>query len=117
MASFLALKLTCMALVCMMVGAPLAHAISCGQVATYMAPCITYLRTGGTIPSGCCNGLRGLNTSAATTTDRQTVCRCLISAANNLPGLNPYLASGLPAACGLSLPYKFSTSTNCNSIK
>nr|WBR45917.1 non-specific lipid transfer protein [Morus alba] len=117
MASFLALKLRCVVLMCMMVGAPLAHYLSRGRVATTMVPSLTYLRTGSTIPSGCCNGLRGLNTAAATTTDRQTVCRCLISAANNLPGLNPNLASRLPATCGLSLPYKFSTSTNCNSIK
>ncbi|GMN40569.1 hypothetical protein TIFTF001_009790 [Ficus carica] len=114
----MALKLTCMMVVCMMVCAPFgAGAITCGQVATYMTPCITYLRSGGTIPSSCCSGLRGLNTAAATTAERQTVCRCLISAANNLPGLNPNLASGLPGACGISLPYKFSTSTNCNSVK
>ncbi|PON92750.1 Lipid transfer protein/Par allergen [Trema orientale] len=117
MASSVALKLTCMVVMCMVVGAPIAQAITCGQVATYVSPCISYLRTGGTVPGTCCSGVRSLNSAAATTADRQATCRCLVTAASNLPGLNPTLISSLPSACGVSLPFKISSSTNCNNIK
>lgn len=114
MASSVAVKLICMAIVCVVVGAPLAQAITCGQVATYVAPCISYLTTGGTLPAACCSGVRGLNSAAATTADRQATCRCLVSYANSIRGLNPNLVSGLPSACGVSLNFKITSSTNCN---
>ena len=113
--SSFALKFTCMALACMaLVAAPQANAMTCGQVATYVAPCISYLRTGGNVPSTCCSGVRGLNSAASTTSERQNVCRCLLSAAGNIPGMNPTLVSGLPSSCGVSLPFKITASTNCN---
>ncbi|XP_062094559.1 non-specific lipid-transfer protein 1-like [Humulus lupulus] len=117
MASSIALKLTCVVLMCMVAGAPLAQAITCGQVATNVAPCVSYLRSGGTVPTACCNGVKSLNSAASDTATRQAVCRCLVSAATNMGSLNPTLVSGLPSACGVSLPFKISTSTNCNNIK
>ncbi|KAL5550611.1 hypothetical protein UlMin_000787 [Ulmus minor] len=114
----MALKMACIVLVCMVGSANIAEAaISCGQVASYVAPCIGYLRTGGSVPSTCCNGVRSLNSAASATADRQAACRCLVSAASSVPGLNTQLISGLPSACGVNLPFKISASTNCNSIK
>ncbi|KAK3009942.1 hypothetical protein RJ639_012114 [Escallonia herrerae] len=34
------------------------QAINCGQVDASLAPCLTYLRQGGTPPAQCCNGVR-----------------------------------------------------------
>ncbi|XP_024934750.3 non-specific lipid-transfer protein 1 [Ziziphus jujuba] len=117
MASSVGLKVACIVVMCMVMGAPLAQAITCGQVASSVAPCINYLKTGGPVPPPCCNGVRTLNNAAKTTPDRQATCNCLISAAKGIPGLKPNLVSGLPTACGVNLPFKISTSTNCANIK
>lgn len=110
-----ALKLVSALVLCMLVTGPLsAQAITCGQVTGSLAPCIVYLRSGGPIPVPCCNGVRSLNAAARTTPDRQTACNCLKQAAGSIPNLNPNNAVGLPGACGVSIPYKISISTDCS---
>ncbi|KAF3447964.1 hypothetical protein FNV43_RR08671 [Rhamnella rubrinervis] len=117
MASSVVLKAVSIVLMCMVVGAPVARAITCGQVSRNLAPCIQYVRGGGAVPPGCCSGIKSLNDAAKTTADRQAACNCLKTAAMNIPGLSPNLAAGLPSKCGVSIPYKISTSTNCASVK
>ncbi|CAJ1948340.1 unnamed protein product [Sphenostylis stenocarpa] len=111
------LKVACMvAVVCMIVvSSPLAHAITCTDVIRSLTPCLGYLRSGGSPLPACCSGVRGLNSAAKTTADRQTTCNCLKSLANNGlgKGLNPNIAALLPGKCGVNIPYKISTSTNC----
>ncbi|KAK8558276.1 hypothetical protein V6N13_038749 [Hibiscus sabdariffa] len=118
MASSMSLKLACVVVLCLVVGAPLAQAaITCGQVASSVAPCIAYLRgTGGSVPAACCSGIKSLNAAAKTTADRQAACKCLKSAAGGIPGINFGLASGLPGKCGVSIPYKISPSTDCSRV-
>nr|KJB71503.1 hypothetical protein B456_011G128100 [Gossypium raimondii] len=56
MASSMSLKLACVAVLCMVVGAPLAQgAVTCGQVTSSLAPCIGYLTGNGAggVPPGC----------------------------------------------------------------
>jgi hypothetical protein len=111
------LRVTCMvALMCMvMVSAPMAEAaISCGAVTGYLVPCITYLQGGRGPTPACCGGVRRLNSAARTTPDRKTACNCLKGAAGSIAHLNNAAAAALPGKCGVSIPYKFSTSTNCN---
>nr|AEC04836.1 lipid transfer protein [Dimocarpus longan] len=113
-----ALKLVCALVACMLVVSPVAQAaITCGQVTSSVAPCIQYLRSGGSVPPPCCNGIKSLNNAARTTPDRQQACRCLQNAAKAIPGINTNLAAGLPGKCGVNIPYKISTSTNCASVK
>jgi len=57
--------------------------------------------------------VRSLNSAAKTTPDRQAVCNCLKSAAAGISGFNANNAAALPGKCGVSIPYKISTSTNC----
>ncbi|GMJ01842.1 lipid transfer protein 3 [Hibiscus trionum] len=112
------LKLVSALLLCVLVVSPIATtALTCGDVSTKMASCVQYLQNGGTLPAQCCNGVRGLNTMAKTTPDRQTACRCLQNSAKSIPNIKPSLAEGLPGKCGVKIPYKISTSTNCNSVK
>ncbi|KAF7143832.1 hypothetical protein RHSIM_Rhsim05G0220400 [Rhododendron simsii] len=92
-------KVACVAvLMCMLVAAPHAEAaISCGQVASSLTPCISYLKgSGGAVPAACCNGVKSLSNAAKTTSDRQTVCKCIKSFAAGISGLNYGLASSLP---------------------
>ncbi|KAK7274387.1 hypothetical protein RIF29_15472 [Crotalaria pallida] len=113
------MKVACVVLMCMVVvGAPIAQAsISCGQVASALSPCLEYLRKGGNPSAECCKGVKGLVAAAQTTADKQAACKCLKSAAGTIGSLNNGNAQALPAKCGVSLPYKISTSTNCDTIK
>uniref|UniRef100_P19656-2 Isoform 2 of Non-specific lipid-transfer protein n=1 Tax=Zea mays TaxID=4577 RepID=P19656-2 len=90
-------------------------AISCGQVASAIAPCISYARGQGSGPSaGCCSGVRSLNNAARTTADRRAACNCLKNAAAGVSGLNAGNAASIPSKCGVSIPYTISTSTDCS---
>ena len=116
MASSIVLRITCMVLISMMVCAPIAHAaISCGTVQGNLVACIPYVRNKGigAVPGGCCKGIAAINAAAKTTPDRQAVCECLKKAAGAVAGVNPAIISGLPGKCGVNVPYKISTSTNC----
>ncbi|GMI96023.1 ARABIDOPSIS THALIANA LIPID TRANSFER PROTEIN 1, lipid transfer protein 1, LIPID TRANSFER PROTEIN 1 [Hibiscus trionum] len=111
------LKLVCGLVLFMLVVEPMATtAFSCGDVVSQTVGCIGYLqnRGGNRPPSGCCNGIRNVIRLARTTRDRQTVCRCLQTAARAFSGINYRLVGGLPAKCGVRIPFKISPSTNCN---
>uniref|UniRef100_A0A803MHX0 Non-specific lipid-transfer protein n=2 Tax=Chenopodium quinoa TaxID=63459 RepID=A0A803MHX0_CHEQI len=92
-------------------------AVTCGTMATSLAPCLDYLERGsgqGAPPGGCCSGIRSLNSAAQTTPDRQMVCKCLKSAAKAMPNVNLGLASSIPSKCGVNIPYKLDPSTDCS---
>ncbi|KAH7842734.1 hypothetical protein Vadar_008546 [Vaccinium darrowii] len=113
-------KVACvMVVMCMVVVAPHSEAaITCGTVVSTLAPCISYLKSGGgAVPAGCCNGIRSLNGAAKTTPDRQTACKCIKSAAGGISGINYSLASSLPGKCGVNLPYKISPSIDCTKVQ
>ncbi|KAL6987978.1 lipid-transfer protein [Sarracenia purpurea var. burkii] len=107
-------KVACMLVMCMVVVAPYAEAaISCGTVVGDLSPCLSYLRSGGTVPGGCCNGIKSLNGAAKTTPDRQTACQCLKTLAGSMQGLNFAVASALPRKCGVNIPYQISPTIDC----
>ncbi|KAK1418972.1 hypothetical protein QVD17_28126 [Tagetes erecta] len=107
----------CAVFACMVVVAPYAEAITCGQVVSNLAPCLGYLSKGGVVPPACCNGVKGLNNAAKTPADRQTACGCLKSAYSSNSGINPGNAASLPGKCGVSIPYKISPSTDCSKVQ
>ncbi|EOY04472.1 hypothetical protein QUC31_017254 [Theobroma cacao] len=119
MATNMSLKLACVVVLCLVVGAPLAQgAISCGQVTGYLTPCISYLRgSGGAVPSSCCSGIKGLNSAAQTSQDRKAACACIKSAAGSISGINYALASQMPSKCGVSIPYQISPNIDCTSTE
>ncbi|MCE3052254.1 tyrosine protein phosphatase [Datura stramonium] len=108
-------KIACFVLLCLVVVAPHAEALSCGQVTTSLAPCVPYLQGRGPLGS-CCGGVKGVVSAVKTPADRRTACTCLKSAANSVKGLDAGRVAGLPAACGVSIPYKISPSTDCSNI-
>ncbi|KAL3534465.1 hypothetical protein ACH5RR_002926 [Cinchona calisaya] len=104
-------------LICMAIlFVPHAQAITCGDVASKLAPCIDYLKNGGTVPVACCDGIKALIDAAKTSADRKTVCNCLKAAAGSIKGIQPGLASGLPAKCGVNVPYPISAKTDCSKV-
>lgn len=90
-------------------------ALSCSEVFQKLMPCLNYLQSGGTSapPALCCNGISNLMGEANVKADRQTACRCLKTAAGDLPGINYNLAGALPKRCGVVIPYEISPSTDC----
>nr|AAK01293.1 lipid transfer protein [Avicennia marina] len=89
-------------------------AISCGTVASKLAPCIPYVTNRGPL-GGCCGGVKSLYGLARTTPDRQSVCGCLKSLASSY-NVNLGKAAGLPGQCGVNIPYKISPSTDCSKV-
>ncbi|KAL9274939.1 Non-specific lipid-transfer protein-like protein [Drosera capensis] len=93
-------------------------ALSCNSVIQGLFPCLGWIQGGGVggPPGQCCSGIQTLYRAAATTPDRQTVCGCLKNLAASYPGFVG-TAAGLPGKCGVRIPYKISTSTDCSKIK
>ncbi|KAG6745400.1 hypothetical protein NC652_037060 [Populus alba x Populus x berolinensis] len=112
-------KSVCVLLLCMVLSAPMLNveALTCGVVASNLAPCIGYLRNGGKVPDPCCKGVGALNNAAKTTKDRRDACNCIKTTATQIGGVNAANAAALPGLCRVNIPYKISTSTNCASIK
>ncbi|GAU30833.1 hypothetical protein TSUD_267530 [Trifolium subterraneum] len=109
------MKVACVVLLMCMILAPISEAaVSCGTVTGDLAQCIPYLKGGPGPSPACCAGVKRLNAAATTTPDRQAACNCLKNAAGAISGLNTNNAAALPSKCGVNVPYKISTSTNCN---
>ncbi|KAL9236149.1 hypothetical protein vseg_010851 [Gypsophila vaccaria] len=118
MASSIVLKSICAILVCMVMTVSHAEAvITCGTVSSTLGPCLPYLTGQGTLTKACCTAVSGLDNMASTTTDRQTACNCLKSAASQITNLNFDNAAALPSQCGVSIPYKISPSTDCSTVE
>ncbi|KVI11411.1 non-specific lipid-transfer protein 1-like [Cynara cardunculus var. scolymus] len=112
------MKVICVVVACMVVATPYVEAaITCGQLAGKLAPCLNYLKVGGSVPAACCSGVKSLNAAAKSTPDRKTACGCLKSAYASNSGINANYASGLPSKCGVSIPYKISPNTDCSKVK
>ncbi|KAK4745911.1 hypothetical protein SAY87_012223 [Trapa incisa] len=101
-------------LACMFMSAE--SVLNCGQVASSVAPCLTYLRNAGPLTPTCCAGVSSLNNAARITPDRQAACTCLKTLASNVGGINPALAASLPSNCGVSIPYSISPSIDCTKV-
>jgi hypothetical protein len=92
-------------------------AMSCTTVYNTLMPCLPFVQMGGAMPpQPCCGGIRSLLQQANNTPDRRAICGCLKNVANSAGGSSTYIdrAAALPSKCGVSLPYKISTSVNCN---
>ncbi|GKB95390.1 non-specific lipid-transfer protein-like protein [Tanacetum coccineum] len=113
----MAMIVSCVVVACMLVAAPCAEAISCGQVVSSLAPCLSYLQKGGPVPPACCSGVKALNNAAKSTPDRQTACTCLKNAYSANSGISSSNAAGLPGKCGVSIPYKISPGTDCTKVQ
>ncbi|CAN8314065.1 unnamed protein product [Cochlearia groenlandica] len=107
----MALKFTTCLVLSVCIVASVDAAITCGTVASTLAPCGSYLANGGVVPEPCCAGIKKLNGMEQTTQDRQEACKCINSAAQ---GINLSLASTIPGKCGVTIPYPISINTNCD---
>nr|XP_043608139.1 non-specific lipid-transfer protein AP10-like [Erigeron canadensis] len=91
------------------------EAINCNQLANMLAPCLNYLKNGGTPTSSCCNGARQVQGATRSQADRRAACKCAKSAAGKYQ-VRGDAVSSLPGKCGISTTIPINPSVNCNSI-
>ncbi|KAK8935307.1 Non-specific lipid-transfer protein 1 [Platanthera zijinensis] len=89
-------------------------ALTCVDVEFDLLPCLTYIRSGGDVPSTCCSGLNNLVNAAKTTDDRRTACNCLKSLAQRASQDELDRAATLPDKCDISIPYKITPTIDCS---
>ncbi|PQM41143.1 non-specific lipid-transfer protein A-like [Prunus yedoensis var. nudiflora] len=92
------------------------EAVNCGQVNSNLAPCVTYLTTGGVPPEACCKGVENIKAITQTTADRQQACECFKAAGNRFPNVKEDAATTLPGKCGIASNIPISKSINCQNI-
>nr|GMD83823.1 non-specific lipid-transfer protein 1-like [Ipomoea batatas] len=92
-------------------------AITCDAVYSDLNACLNYVMFGGNVPSGCCSGMKTLVAAAKTTADRQSACSCLKSIASNANASQLSRAAGLPAKCGVNIPFKIGPNIDCSKVK
>ncbi|KAF0916573.1 hypothetical protein E2562_007648 [Oryza meyeriana var. granulata] len=92
-------------------------AVSCGDVTSAIAPCLSYVTGRMSGPSSsCCSGVKSLNSKASSSADRRTACSCLKSMAGSVRSLNMGNAASIPSKCGVSVAFPISTSVDCSKI-
>ncbi|CAN6339367.1 unnamed protein product [Urochloa humidicola] len=106
------------ALTILMAATTAVRAVTCGQVAGYLSPCVSYATgRGSSPPEACCSGVRSLNSVARTTPDRQAACKCLKQIIRGMPALKPDIVAGIPSKCGVDIPYPIRLSTDCSKVQ
>lgn len=89
-------------------------AITCGQVDSFLAPCLAYL-TGEAKPSrACCTGVEYLKDNTPTTADRQAACKCIKDAATRYRGIKLDKARQLPKECGVDIGVPITPDIDCS---
>ncbi|RWW84461.1 hypothetical protein BHE74_00006933 [Ensete ventricosum] len=93
-----------------------AGAITCQDVSNTIGSCVAYVTGKQPRPTAaCCAGVRRLNSLASNTAARRTACNCLKSRAGQVKNIRDQNVSALPGLCSVSLRFRLSTSTDCNS--
>ncbi|WVZ88276.1 hypothetical protein U9M48_034813 [Paspalum notatum var. saurae] len=106
------------ALLLVAAAAPGTVAVTCGQVVGYITPCLSYAMGRAAAPGpACCAGVRSLADAARTAADRQATCNCLKQATAGMGALKPDLVAGIPAKCGVNIPYPISRTTDCSKVQ
>ncbi|XP_059669819.1 non-specific lipid-transfer protein 1-like [Cornus florida] len=110
------LKVAVLVVMCMVVAAPQAQAaaaVTCGEVATYLAPC------GATVAypvasQFCCTGVKTLFGFEQTTLpQRQDACKCLKSATGAISTMDIGFVFKVLKLCGAKIP-SISKTTDCS---
>ena len=92
-------------------------AVSCSDVTSSVAPCLSYAMGTASSPSAaCCNGVRSLNSRASSKADRQAACACLKSMTGRLGGSGASMgnAASIPGKCGVTVGVPISPNVDCS---
>ncbi|KAL8229166.1 hypothetical protein R6Q57_014066 [Mikania cordata] len=89
------------------------EAFNCNDLTGMLAPCMNYLKSGGSPTHECCDGAKKVQGATKTQADRRTACKCAKKAAGQLK-VRPDAASSLPGKCGISTSIPIDPSVNCD---
>jgi hypothetical protein len=90
-------------------------AVTCGDVTSAIAPCMPYATGKAATPSsGCCGGVRSLNSKASSPADRRAACSCLKNLAGSFKGVNMGNAASIPGKCSVSVSFPISSNVDCS---
>ncbi|CAK7349876.1 unnamed protein product [Dovyalis caffra] len=80
-------------------------AITCGDVNSDLAACVSYLtgKGGDFPPPQCCAGVGKLKDSAVTIADKQAACECVKAAAARISDIKDDAAASLPTKCKVQM--------------
>ncbi|KAI8533926.1 hypothetical protein RHMOL_Rhmol10G0048700 [Rhododendron molle] len=95
---------------------PSAASITCSQIDSALAPCISYLTQAGTPSQACCNGVRSIKAMTPNKPDRQMACNCAKQAAGRVRTIRDDAAAALPQKCGVSFGVSVSRNTDCSKV-
>ncbi|CAN4127861.1 unnamed protein product [Withania somnifera] len=92
--------------------------VTCNTVYSNLEPCLGYVLGGGSnVPSECCSGLKSLLSTAHSTSDLQSACKCVKSVASSATGVQISRAAKIPGICKANIPFKISADVDCSKIK
>ncbi|XP_059291960.1 non-specific lipid-transfer protein 2-like [Lycium barbarum] len=109
-------KITCFVVLCMVLIAPHAEAVTCGQIQVGVVNCLPYLQNRGPL-GGCCGAIKYLLTLCKTTQERRKSCGCVKTAANTIKGIDFGKAAGLSGVCGAKIPFEISPTVDCSKVQ
>ncbi|GLJ38006.1 hypothetical protein SUGI_0773500 [Cryptomeria japonica] len=89
--------------------------LTCPAIASALTPCLGYIVNGGQVPPKCCDGVRKVSDMAKTSTDKQTACQCIKTAATSIKPL-PSSLTNLPKACAVNIGIPVSLTTDCSKV-
>ncbi|RHN46669.1 putative plant lipid transfer protein/Par allergen [Medicago truncatula] len=119
MASSMLVKVTCLAMICLVLGIPLANAAaSCPEIEQTLTPCLEYVTHPGSPPppEPCCNAVKAIHGQTHTPQDRRDCCSCVKSMIGDIPGLNLPAAASMAKDCGVDLGYEISPDMDCSKV-
>ncbi|KAL8248734.1 hypothetical protein R6Q59_005602 [Mikania micrantha] len=91
------------------------EAFNCNDLTSMLAPCMNYLKSGGSPTHECCDGAKKVQGATKSQADRRTACKCAKNAAGQLK-VRPDAANSLPGKCGISTSIPIDPSVNCDTI-
>ncbi|XP_058739818.1 non-specific lipid-transfer protein 1-like [Vicia villosa] len=118
MASSMFIKVTFLAMICLVLDIPLANAgQTCDEIKFTLLPCVPYIRNlEPTVPVICCNGLRTVTDQARTLPERKYACECIKSTLTIIPGLNLNAIQGLANKCSVKAAFPIGPNVDCSKI-
>ncbi|XP_060176361.1 non-specific lipid-transfer protein 2-like isoform X2 [Lycium barbarum] len=108
-------KIVCFMVLCMVVVAPHAEAVTCDEIHVGAVGCLPYVQNRGPL-EGCCGTIESLMKLLKTPQDRKIAGSCVKTALNTIEGIDFGKAAGLPGICGINVPFKGSPSVDCSKV-
>ncbi|KAI5429173.1 hypothetical protein KIW84_033962 [Lathyrus oleraceus] len=118
MANSMLIKVTSLAMICLVLGIPLANAVqTCDEIKTSLASCLGYL-TGSepSVPVMCCNGVQTVDDQAKSLPERKDACECIKSTLASIPGVDPNAVQDLPNKCSVKPSFPIGADADCSHI-